>query len=58
MNERPTDVERRGTRIIRCTCIQPYQDRTKGMRRRVHNRMENSDERRNWRCVVCGDVKA
>jgi hypothetical protein len=38
------------TKILKCNCVQEFQDETYGQNMRVHNKTAKDDT---WRCCVC-----
>lgn len=48
-----------GTKILRCTCANDFQDKTYGKGKRVHNRMQDEPSGRpQYRCTACKKVQS
>ena len=42
------------TKILKCGCVQKFQDKKYGKNKRVFNHCTKLDK---WRCTVCGAMK-
>jgi hypothetical protein len=45
------------TKILKCDCVHPFQDKTYGKGKRVHNSCHPKQSPPDWRCTVCSKVK-
>lgn len=43
------------TKILPCSCKNPFQDKTYGKRKRLHNSTKGAQP--DWKCTVCGKVR-
>ena len=46
------------TKILKCDCVHPFQDKEHGKQKRVHNSCHPKNDTPDWRCTVCSKVKA
>jgi len=46
------------TKIMVCTCSNPFQDKAYGPGRRVHNAGMKDRKLLHWKCTVCGGKKS
>jgi hypothetical protein len=53
------DVDVRATtKVLPCDCHHPFQEKRYGQHHRLHNMCHPKNDPPDWRCTVCGKVKA